>query len=295
LAFPDLKTASIAGGVFTITSPEATTPALADLAAADAAEVERRRDPSDLRRRLEAATTIAAVLEIIAASTSLLTTLKDCKASVMDVNAAAELLLRAERRGGEIIGEMLERGEIGCGKGMRTYAALNINKKLRQRFNRVSLIEESEFERRLARAAAVASGVRQRHVPVSAIKMHISKWYVENGVRTRQIFAAGTNPAAVEAAAPEPEPTPPDIIMMIVPPGADKGAEVAAYRRQLAIYQALGQDWFAVDDIARRFGIAERTAHRYVARLVRLGLGVETRMSTRNHKYSRQVRRRGGV
>ena len=148
----------LAGGTFSIAP---TTPSLADLAAADAAEAERRHDPAALRRQLEAAERIDQIIAVIKVATEMVDALKATNAGPVEINEAAELVLRGERRGAEMVAAMIEAGEIGSGKGRKTFATLGVDKKLRERFKRLAAIDEEAFERR---TRSCSRGGRRRQI-----------------------------------------------------------------------------------------------------------------------------------
>lgn len=306
----------LAGGTFSIAP---TTPSLADLAAADAAEAERRHDPAALRRQLEAAERIDQIIAVIKVATEMVDALKATNAGPVEINEAAELVLRGERRGAEMVAAMIEAGEIGSGKGRKTFATLGVDKKLRERFKRLAAIDEEAFERQLARAAAAAAGVKS-HVPFSAIKMTITKWRVdpEDGLLTRRIFQGDADdelPTKPKAETPKPiikqestaKPTPADIVGLIVPPGSRAGADRVARERQRALFEWLrDRDCVAIADLATTVHIEvpaytpmmasvyrQRVLHRDVAKLEKLGL-VVTKLGKWRGKHARMVRRAAG-
>ncbi len=137
----------------------------------------------------------------------------------------------------------------------------------------------------VADPAAAGALVRKRsrpkpRPPLSIVTQKVTSWTTdEQGNLHRECYAV-----VIDG----------DTVTRVVPAGAHKGADTTAYRRQLAIYEALdGKHWTAVDDLALQFAVADRTALRDVARLHRLGL-VETRMGTRRGRHAREVRRVAG-
>jgi hypothetical protein len=180
-------------------------PSLAALAAADAEEAERR-DPAALRRRLEEAESIEAVLKVIGEVTALVTALKVAKADAVDINKAAEVLTRGERRCGLSLAEMARRREVGQVRDhgrRRTFASLGVSTKMRERMKARAAVPEAEFEARLAaKAAAVAVGKKQAP-PAERVKMLLSPWTRDElGNASRTLTCVDAAEAAVEVPDP---------------------------------------------------------------------------------------------
>jgi|GEM_PF-2847806 hypothetical protein len=305
---------AMADGTFTI-EPNIDPPPLAALAAADAAEAQRR-DPAALRQRLAFASTIGDILAVLGAATDLAEMLKETKAKKaarkrlkpkeraveLAADAAArteiaEIVARAQRQGGLLLEQMVKRGEIGQVRdsGRRaTFLDFGIDKRMRARMKARAAVPEDEFESRLAARRPVrAAGAKP--VPLSSLKMRVTPWFADvDGTLTRYVYNSADE---IEV------PTTPSSGELIIPPAA-RGADMAAYQRQFSLWQWLGSkdDWVSVGDMAANTGQAvpayagmnpvyrERVLLRDVGRLVKLDL-LETRMSKRRGRHAREVRR----
>ncbi len=100
--------------------------------------------------------------------------------------AILEVRERAERKGGQLLLKMLERGEIGRECGRQSFASLGVDTDVRLRWTAAAEPTDEEFEAKLAWKAAAAA-----RPPCQTVKMHITSWYVDaaDGLLTRQIFA----------------------------------------------------------------------------------------------------------
>ena len=153
-----------------------------------------------LRQRLADAARTDQIFAVINAAAALAEEAKRAKDGVR-CNEALEVMARAERKGGELLAEMLARGEIGTRRGQLTYGALGFSKTTsqRDRWKQLAAIPEAEFEAKLAaKRRAAAAGTRLP--PVEQTKMCRTPWVRDaNGVLTREIYAVD---AAAEVEAP---------------------------------------------------------------------------------------------